>query len=340
MKILYVNDFWEYGGAERIVQSLYFQSQARGNDTVFESSRTNIIPQILAGNFDIVHFHNMAAIGIEPLSFCINNKIPCLVTNHDYWPVCKSRDLYIDKDTNIEICRNDNFARCINCRHEMGYLPLPEQLAEIVNKVPIITVSQFQAFIIKRFEVYKNADIRVVHNGIDVSKWYNTGIYNYIFWFGLHKKDKNINVFHELKKQLEHKIQFIEVSTNPPDKGVPNRKSEEEIRELYSYCSIFLITSNWAETCGLSQLQAQASGKAVIGYNVGGISEYLPTDCGILVEVNDINALKQAIEKLVDAPEIAKKMGENGRRNISNNFTESIMWDNYNKIYQELIDKR
>lgn len=353
MKILYVNDFWEYGGAEKIVQSLFKYAKINEHDIKFENKLPNIMNILQHTNYstdinkkvDIVHFHNISSIGISPLKYCIDNKIPCLVTIHDYWPSCKTRELLVNEEFGTNICTNNDFKKCVGCRNQMGALPPSEHIANILNKVTLVTVSKYQADVMKRFDAYKLTDIKTIYNGIDVNAgWYSSQKekrnekYDYIFWFGLNKKEKNIDIFYELGKEFKDKMLFVDLATSPPGMKSLNRRTDKEIMDLYADCLFFFMTSNWAEPAGLTQMQAQASSKAVIGYNVGGIKEYLPESCGTLVERNDIGALRKVVEYLIDNPNVAKKMGEEGRKNIEHNFTESIMWDNYYKLYNEIID--
>ena len=63
----------------------------------------------------------------------------------------------------------------------------------------------------------------------------------------------------------------------------------------------------------------------VIGTNVKGIKDLLIHDCGLLVEVGDINGLARAMAWVAEHPDDARVMGEAGRRHIASYDTARII---------------
>jgi len=74
----------------------------------------------------------------------------------------------------------------------------------------------------------------------------------------------------------------------------------DELRQEYADASVVVIPSVCPECFPLVGLEALASGRAIIGSNVGGIPELIdPEKTGLIVEPGDISGLAQAIDSLL-----------------------------------------
>jgi len=115
--------------------------------------------------------------------------------------------------------------------------------------------------------------------------------------------------------------------------------SDEKLIELYHQSDIFLLTpvtinDNDFEGFGLVYLEAGACGKPVIGaYGSGAEDAIINNETGILIPQKDIKKTAEAVLKLLDNPELAKKLGENGR-----NRAWEMSWNNVAKKYIEIYE--
>jgi glycosyltransferase involved in cell wall biosynthesis len=76
-----------------------------------------------------------------------------------------------------------------------------------------------------------------------------------------------------------------------------------------------LVNASVAEPFGLSVLEAQASGVAVIGTRAGGIPDFVfDGDNGLLVPNGDAHALAKALDRLITDPELRGRLAERGRQ--------------------------
>ncbi len=66
------------------------------------------------------------------------------------------------------------------------------------------------------------------------------------------------------------------------------------------------------------------------------INEY---DCGIMVDYDDVNEVRQAIIKLRDDPELRHKLGKNGRKAFGEKYNWPVMEKEYYEIYNNLLGK-
>jgi glycosyltransferase involved in cell wall biosynthesis len=87
-------------------------------------------------------------------------------------------------------------------------------------------------------------------------------------------------------------------------------------RRLLAACELFALPSQ-VDTFGIVFLEAWLHGKPVIGARAGGIPDLVrDEENGLLVRFGDIDALTEAIRRLLAAPMWARHMGENGRKSL------------------------
>lgn len=117
--------------------------------------------------------------------------------------------------------------------------------------------------------------------------------------------------------------------------GVDDRK----LATLLKACDVFVlpsITPN--EAFGIVQIEAMACGKPIICTDlpsgVPWVNQHGQT--GLVVKPGDVADLRQGIRQLLDAPELAREMGEQGRQRAAVEFTEDRMIDRYWELFQRL----
>jgi len=114
----------------------------------------------------------------------------------------------------------------------------------------------------------------------------------------------------------------------------------EDIDEIYPLMDIFVLPS-WREGFPRSVIEASAMERAVIATNIRGCREAVDDGItGILVLVKNPEKLAEAIIYLLQNPQIAKKMGEEGRKKAKREFDENLIFDRIKKEYQRLIKEK
>ena len=113
----------------------------------------------------------------------------------------------------------------------------------------------------------------------------------------------------------------------------------DELPYFYKLSDIFIMVSKSSpddiEGFGIVYLEAGIFAKPVIANQKGGSKEaVINNETGLLIEQDDIEALKNNIIKLLNNEELANKLGINAQQRIINNF----LWKNISKKLIEYID--
>lgn len=110
------------------------------------------------------------------------------------------------------------------------------------------------------------------------------------------------------------------------------------IHKIYGMADCFVCPSQYHEPFGLVNAEAAASGLPCIASRSGGIKEiFVNGKNGILIDnYHDPRSFAEAIRKLAEDPELAKKLGRQGRADMIRDFswkrTASDLEDIYKRI--------
>jgi glycosyltransferase involved in cell wall biosynthesis len=118
---------------------------------------------------------------------------------------------------------------------------------------------------------------------------------------------------------------FEQLQAHIMHSGLGNRihllGTRRDVPNVLAGLDIFCLATR-QEAMGTAFLEAAASGLPVIGTDVGGVAEMMrPGETGLLVPLDDSQALQNALIQLIDSPELRTKMGQAGYQRV---HTEGI----------------
>ncbi|MAK56379.1 MAG: glycosyltransferase family 1 protein [Pusillimonas sp.] len=116
----------------------------------------------------------------------------------------------------------------------------------------------------------------------------------------------------------------------------------QDVPQILNGSDIFALATE-TEAAGMVFAEAQASGLPVVGTRVGGVPEMMvENETGILFELRDVNALKTALQKLVDDPGLRRKMGTAGRQFVhdAHRFDLTSMAKSTEQAYLDWLGQR
>lgn len=145
-------------------------------------------------------------------------------------------------------------------------------------------------------------------------------------------KRKNADSLLEAKKIAKSDYHLVIVGDGPLSKKLTKKAEDEnipdviftgsrtDVENIIPSCDVLVLPS-FSESFGLVLIEALACGKPVIGSDVGGISEIINEDVGLLVDPNNVSSIADAIDRLISDESLREKLSMNAR-NRAKDFSE------------------
>ena len=117
---------------------------------------------------------------------------------------------------------------------------------------------------------------------------------------------------------------------------------DQAVNAYYKACDIFVLPSHLrSEAFGLVQLEAMCCKKPVISTELGTGTSFVNINgkTGMTVRPNDVIALSNAINYLIDHPEKRIQYGECGYKRVNQFFTTERMVEKTIELYREVINE-
>jgi len=98
--------------------------------------------------------------------------------------------------------------------------------------------------------------------------------------------------------------------------------SQRELTTLYDGARCVVVPSRWPEPFGMVGLEAMWHGRPVVGFDVGGIADWLRHEAtGLLAPGGDTNALACAMACVLSDLRLARAFGSEGYRRVTKHFS-------------------
>jgi glycosyltransferase involved in cell wall biosynthesis len=111
-----------------------------------------------------------------------------------------------------------------------------------------------------------------------------------------------------------------------------------DIEEVYAALDIFLLPS-FFEALSNALMSAMAYALPSIAFHCGGPAEIIENGkSGLLVEAGNVHALSASIATMLDDSEFRKKIGNQGRIRIQENFSVEKMVDEMIRVYEGCVE--
>jgi len=235
------------------------------------------------------------------------------------------------------------------------------------NATLIVTISKYSLANMQKYYDVDKAKVRIVPNGVDTEKF--KPIENQQatkLQFGLDDKPivlfvgsliprKGLHFLVEAAKKVvkqQADAKFVIVGDGPLKNQLMSNLdkanlsgnftflsglSEAALVAVYSCADAFVLPSI-QEGQGIVLLEAQASAKPVVAFDVGGVNEaVLRGETGLLVNRGNSDELADALLKLLSDKSLRERMGACGRRFVVDNFTWDICAEKMLAVYREAL---
>jgi len=238
-------------------------------------------------------------------------------------------------------------------------------LEKISNKFidKLICPSLSVKSLVEKYKIIKNSKVKLIYNGIDIKNFYtisslnkkslkiseNYSVISAIQRLNFPKDVSTILLAFKIIKDNFKNVILLIIGSGPLLKKLQEEAREigifenvlflgdrQDIPEILSISDIVILSSCF-EALGLSLLEAMAAKKPVIGTNVEGIKEIIKNgENGFLVEFGDKEKMAESILLLLNNLKLRQKMGENGFKFVSENFSKEKMIKEYQNLYLSL----
>ena len=139
-----------------------------------------------------------------------------------------------------------------------------------------------------------------------------------------------------LRKKLEELTESLNLSNSVKFIG---RIDNNEVVDYLRMIDIFVVPSiSSSESFGVAAVEASSCSIPVIASNIGGLPEVVVDgETGYLVPPRNEEAISEKIIKLIEDPELRKKLGTNGRKFILDNYEWNLCALKMEKIYDSIL---
>ena len=189
--------------------------------------------------------------------------------------------------------------------------------------------------------------VEVIYNGVDLDVFYPMESDLKKVFKGKHvvlgvafewERRKGLDVFIELAKQLSDDYKIVLVGTDDRvDKLLPSNvisihktQNQKELAQLYSAADVF-VNPTREEVFGLVNVESLACGVPVVTFDTGGSPECIDSSCGIIVEKDNVEELKKAVEYICQEHPFSKENCVNRARL----FDKKSLYCKYVGIYKK-----
>ncbi|MGD0072431.1 MAG: glycosyltransferase family 4 protein [Candidatus Bathyarchaeia archaeon] len=237
------------------------------------------------------------------------------------------------------------------------------------NAKLIVTISKYSLEKIEKYYGVDAAKVRIVPNGVDPEEFkpvaetdreggrrrFGLGSEPCVLFVGSLIPRKGLPFLVEAAKKIVKKYsgtKFVIVGEGPlKNRLLSNLETanlsgnftflgnvkEDMLPTLYN-CADVLALPSIQEGQGIVLLEAQASAKPVVAFDVGGVNEAVRNgETGLLVKRGSSEELADALLKLLSDKALREKMGANGRRFVTKNFTWDICAQKMLNVYREAL---
>jgi glycosyltransferase involved in cell wall biosynthesis len=232
----------------------------------------------------------------------------------------------------------------------------------------IVTISKYsQTKIIKHYNI-TDEEITIVPNGVDIEKFkpvdstaakQQLGLSpepTVLFMGSLIPRKGLPHLVEAAKKVVKQQenTKFVIIGTGPLRGQIEESVAaaglagnfvflgnlkENQLATAYNAADVFVLPSI-QEGQGIVLLEAQACGKPVVAFGVGGVNEAVrQKETGFLLDLGDTEGFADRLLELLGDAALRKKMGAAGRRFIAENYTWDICAQRMLGIYREALAK-
>lgn len=371
MRILLINSNPPpLGGAEYHVELLKELLESKGHFVTcfypyshysgasISNVRLAFIKLVNDDNFDVAHIHDLESRFASIVDILKDRNIKTILTLHNYCYLCASGSFFRKGKICSDCLGKKYYKAAFNGCYSFMHAIL-RYVGEVIFKGDPYRIKKISTYISpSRYlaDVFNKDGFpkKVIHlyNFLDLDKYKTqcapSSDNPYILFFGRLAEDKGLMTLLSavqgtgiklyivgkggLEKQIQDRIKNESGLNNVELLGF---KRGQELFDLIGGSLFTIVPSEWWENLPFTVLESFALGKACIASNLGGITEMVSADRGVLFEAGNYLDLREKIVDLYRNLEKTEKMGANGRKYVLDNMSPDFYYEHIMDIYSK-----
>ncbi|HZU12935.1 MAG TPA: glycosyltransferase family 4 protein [Chloroflexota bacterium] len=306
---------------------------------------------------DIVHARGWIMYSFLPLKPLGHARL--IVTLHDYSLVCARKSFMFQGE---EVCTGPSYGKCVTCA--------AGQYGGIVKSAAVTTglfASSLMHGAVDRYLAVSRAvaaasaagtrgkEIEVVptfipDSSLDEARESPRPSFlpegDYLLFVGLLRAHKGLDILLRAYAELDGAPPLVLLGTR--GEGTPDDfpvgvhviydVPHPQVMSAWAHCLFGVVPSVWPEPLGQVAVECMAVGRPVIASNIGGLPDVvIDGETGVLVPPGDVSALRDAMQSLLDDPDLRARLGARGAPRAKL-FMVSHVADRLEEIYRAEYD--
>jgi glycosyltransferase involved in cell wall biosynthesis len=313
---------------------------------------------ILEERSEIIHAHNWIVHSFTPLKAW--SKAKFVVSLHDYSHVCVQKRLMRQGVG----CNGPSLAKCLACgTHFYGLTKGPvttfanffwaERERRAVDMFLPVSQVVAKGNQLERHGVPYQIVPNFVLDTVDVASDDKNPLLaqlpkgDFLLFVGDVTLDKGAGVLLRAYAEMETQIPLVLIGRPlitdldgrlPQNVFLMGKWPHDAIMGAWKRCTIGLVPSTWAEPCPTVAMEAMMMGRPVIASRSGGLTDIVVDgETGLLVPPGDHQALRIAIQSLLDNPARRERMGTLAKQRVVEFQAKSVV-SRFEQVYQALLE--
>ncbi len=284
-------------------------------------------------SIDIVHTHFQRENFIAMLSKALGSKVKVIYTNH----IIMEKSTFMSLGNRLFSFLQDGvIAVCNEAKRMMIQNGISEQKIEVIfNGVDVNRLLSVESFDLEKTLGIKKADFTIFcASRFDEGKGHKFLIHSIKRLKDISNKDYNCILANDGPIMEDCKALVKEL-------GIEDRVHflgfREDVYNLMKACDIY-VTPSKQEALSFANLEVLALGAVLIATKTGGNTDIIndDTDCGLLVEYDDVIGFSETMKALMDDDKLMQKLSENTKKVVCEKFSLEKMVENTYNLYERL----
>ncbi len=300
----------------------------------------------------------------------IGKNIPMVVMSRDYQYACATRLLMHRRET---LCSGPGLSKCMACasifygrakgpilvggifggrwllkRKARAFVSVSRFVREMVGRDLLGRSrenAEFGTDGIPNVVIY-NAPADTNSTNVDQSILDQLPKEPFILFVGRFVREKGLHILVDAYKKLKNPPPLVLIGSPSTEDMIPIPEGTTVIHKVphatvmaaWERCSFAVVPSTVPDSLPGVVLEAMSKGKAVVGSAVGGLLDMVVNEqTGLLFPLGDVQAMADAMQKLIDNPELNRAYGAASKQRIDEFFTAENASTQFESLFMSLV---